>query len=145
MVDGDQFWESTKTSSRNAAQQIWKRREAEIALGKFKVGWPGQRSKFDGLCDEFEKSHFAGISEGTIKGYRAYLKHLKAFFGGVVLTKITTKLVEEYRDHRRRQPSIRYKGRTLKGATVNRELEFLTCVLDLAAQRKYIPKIPFAP
>lgn len=59
MVDGEQFWESTKTSSRNAAQQIWKRREAEIALGKFKVGWPGQRIKFDGLCDEFEKSHFA--------------------------------------------------------------------------------------
>ena len=142
MVDGEQFWESTKTRSRNAALRIWKKREAEIALGKFKVGWPGERIRFDGLCDEFEKSHFAGISEGTVNGYRVYLKHLKAFFGGVVLTKITTKLVEEYRDHRRQQPSVRVRDRTLKGATVNRELECLTCILDLAARRQYIPENP---
>jgi hypothetical protein len=67
---------------------------------------------------------------------------MKAFFGGEVLTKITTKLVEEYRDRRRQQPSIRYQGRTFKGATVNRELECLTCVMDLAARRQYIPENP---
>jgi hypothetical protein len=47
---------------------------------------------------------------------------MKRFFKGHMLTEITTKRIEEYRDHRRQQPSIRYKGRTLKGATVNREL-----------------------
>ncbi|HXU20487.1 MAG TPA: site-specific integrase [Verrucomicrobiae bacterium] len=142
MVDGEQCWESTKTRSRNAALRIWKKREAEIALGKFKVGWPGQRITFEELCDEFEKSHFAGISENTITGYRIYLKHLKQFFGGLVLLKLTTKLIEEYRDHRRQQPSVRYKGRTLKGASVNRELECLTCVMDLATRRQYIPANP---
>jgi Phage integrase SAM-like domain len=76
---------------------------------------------------------FESISEGAVKGYRVYLKSLKAFFEGIMLTKITAKMVEEYRDHRRQQLSIRYKGRTLKGATVNRELECLTCVLDLDA------------
>ena|SRR5271166_2588616 len=90
MVDGEQVWESTRSSSRPVALRIWKARESEIALGKFKVGWPGKRIKFEELCDDFERSHFAGISEGTIKGYRAYLKHLKAFFGGFVLTNITT-------------------------------------------------------
>jgi hypothetical protein len=64
------------------------------------------------------------------------------FFGEDILKGIATKMVEEYRDHRRQQPSIRYKGRTLKGATVNRELECLTCILGLAVQRKYIPEIP---
>ncbi len=59
-----------------------------------------------------------------------------------MLARITTKLVEEYRDHRRQQPSIRYRGRTLKGATVNRELECLTCLLDLAVRREYIPENP---
>jgi hypothetical protein len=83
-----------------------------------------------------EQAHFASISEGTVKGYRVYLKSLKAFFKGIMLTKITPKMVEEYRDHRRQQPSIRYKGRTLKGATVNRELECLTCVLDLRVHRQ---------
>jgi integrase len=142
MVNDGQVWESTKTTSRPVAVQIWKMREAQIALGKFKVGWPGKRIEFQEICKEFEQSHFAGISEGTIKGYRAYLRKLKAFFEGFVLTRITPKLVEEYRDHRRQQPSIRYKGRTLKGATVNRELECLTCVLDLAVRREYIPENP---
>jgi len=91
---------------------------------------------------EFEKSHFASISENTIKGYRAYLKHLLVFFGDRVLVNLNSKMVEEYRGHRRQQPSIRYMGRTLKGATVNRELEYLTCILDLAVQRKYIPENP---
>ena len=91
---------------------------------------------------EFEKSHFASISANTIIGYQAYLKHLKAFFGEYVLNAIDSKTVEEYRDHRRQQPSIRYTGRTLKGATVNRELECLSCLLDLAVQRKYIPENP---
>ena len=140
--DGEQFWESTRTSSRNAALRIWKKREAEIALGKFKVGWPGERIAFEEMCKEFEQSHFAAISKGTVAGYRAYLKHLKASFGGLMLARITTKLVEEYRDHRRQQPSIRYRGRTLKGATVNRELECLTCLLDLAVRREYIRENP---
>jgi hypothetical protein len=95
-------------------------------MRQFKVGWPGERIGFEEMCKEFEQSHFAAISEGTIAGYRAYLKHMKAFFGGLVLARITTKLVEEYRDYRRQQPSIRYKGQPLKGATVNRELECLT-------------------
>jgi integrase len=94
------------------------------------------------MCKEFERSHFASISENTIKGYRAYLKHLMAFFGDRRLVNLNSKMVEEYRDRRRQQPSIRYKGRTLKGATVNRELEYLTCILDLAVQRKYIPENP---
>jgi hypothetical protein len=47
---------------------------------------------------------------------------MKAFFGGLVLARITTKLVEGYRDYRRQQPSIRYKGQPLKGATVNRPI-----------------------
>src|SRR5260370_32592153 len=93
MVDGEQIWESARSSPRPVAARIWKARESEIALGKFKVGCPGKRIKFEELCDEFERSHFAGISENTIKGYRAYLKHLRAFFVGLVLTNITARLV----------------------------------------------------
>jgi integrase len=106
------------------------------------LDWPGERITFQEMCKEFERSHFASISENTIKGYRAYLKHLMAFFGDRRLVNLNSKMVEEYRDRRRQQPSIRYKGRTLKGATVNRELEYLTCILDLAVQRKYIPENP---
>jgi site-specific recombinase XerD len=106
------------------------------------LDWPGERITFEEMCKEFESSHFASISDNTIKGYRAYLKHLMVFLGDRVLVNLNSKMVEEYRDRRRQQPSIRCKGRTLKGATVNRELEYLTCVLDLAVQRKYILENP---
>jgi hypothetical protein len=43
---------------------------------------------------------------------------LKALFGGVVLTKITTKLVEEYRDHRRHQPFHSREGLHTQGRYV---------------------------
>jgi integrase len=59
-------------------------------------------------------------------------------------TRITVESVEEYRSHRRTQPKKTNPNRTIKGATVNRELECLKCVLDLAVKRKYIPENPAA-
>ena len=91
---------------------------------------------FEQLCEEFERSHFAGLTKNTVRGHRTYLTHLKAFFGDYCLDKITVKMVETYRDQRRQQPSKHKPNQTLKGATVNRELECLKCVLDLATQRK---------
>jgi len=99
---------------------------------------------FDQLSAEFERAHFAGLAENTVKGHRAYLRHLKAFFGESKLTRITVESVEEYRSQRRTQPTKTNPNRTIKGATVNRELECLKCVLDLAVKRKYIQENPAA-
>jgi hypothetical protein len=43
--------------------RIWKRREAEIALGKFKVGWPGKRILFEELCNEFGREAMERANE----------------------------------------------------------------------------------
>ena len=141
-MNGVRMFESTKTTSKNLARKIWKKREGEIALGLFKVGWAGERMRFDQLCEEFERSHFAGLAENTVQGHRSYLKNLKAFFANCTLDKITVESVETYRDQRRQQPAKRNPKQTVKGATVNRELECLKCVLDLALNRKYIPENP---
>jgi len=143
-MNGEQYQESTKTVSKELASKIIKQRESEIVLGLFKVGWAGDRLTFDQLSAEFERSHFAGLAENTVKGHRAYLKHLKAFFGESKLNRITVESVEEYRAQRRAQPAKTNPNRTIKGATVNRELECLKCVLDLAVKRKYIPENPAA-
>ena len=143
-MDGKQHQESTKTTSKELAIKIIKQRESEIALGLFKVGWAGERMTFDQLSAEFERAHFAGLAENTVKGHRAYLKHLKAFFGESKLNRITVDSVEEYRSQRRTQRTKTNPNRTIKGATVNRELECLKCVLDLAVKRKYIPENPAA-
>lgn len=137
-LNGEHLYESTKTTSKDVAVKIWKHRESEITLGLFKVGWPGERIAFAELCDEFERSHFAGLAENTVRGHRVYIKHLKAFFGECSLHRITTEMIEKYRDQRRQQPTKQDPHRTVKGATVNRELECLKCVLDLAVKRKYV-------
>ncbi len=139
-LNGEHHYESTKTTSKELATKIWKRRESEITLGLFKVGWPGERLTFEQLCDEFERSHFAGLSENTVRGHRAYLKHLKAFFGDCKLDRISVEMVEKYRDQRRQQLTEQNPTRIIKGATVNRELECLKCVLELAVKRRYIPE-----
>jgi hypothetical protein len=51
-------------------------------------------------------------------------------------------MVEAYRDERRQQPSKRKPNQTVKGATVNRELECLKCMLDFATKRRYIAENP---
>jgi len=143
-MNGEQHQESTKTAIKELAIKIIKQRESEIVLGLFKVGWAGERMTFDQLSAEFERSHFASLAENTVKGHRAYLRHLKAFFGESRLNRITVEMVEEYRSQRRAQPTKNNPNRTIKGATVNRELECLKCVLDLAIMRKYIPENPAA-
>jgi integrase len=141
-MNEDRYFESTKTTSKELARKIWKRREGEIAMGLFKVGWPGERVGFELLCEEFERSHFAGLAENTVKGHRSYLNNLKLFFGDRRLDSITVAMVEAYRDERRQQPSKHNPKQTVKGATVNRELECLKCMLDFATKRGYIPENP---
>src|SRR5712692_2944560 len=141
-VGNERRFESTKTSSKEIATKIWKRREGEIAMGLFKVGWPGERMKFGLLCEEFERSHFARLTKNTVKGHRSYLGNLKLFFGDRKLDNITVAMVEAYRDQRRQQPSKRKPNQTVKGATVNRELECLKCMLDFATKRRYIAENP---
>jgi integrase len=141
-LNGEYHYESTRTTSKDLAIKIWKHRESEITLRLFKVGWQGDRIAFGHLCEEFERSHFAGLAANTVRGHRTYMKHLKAFFGDCKLDRITVEMVENYRDQRRQQPTKRAPNRKVKGATVNRELECLECVLDLACKRKYIPENP---
>jgi integrase len=141
-LNGGHHYESTKTTSKDLAIKVWKHRESEITLRLFKVGWQGERIAFGQLCEEFERSHFAGLAANTVRGHRTYIKNLKAFFGDCKLGRITVEMIEKYRDQSRQQPTKRGPNRKVNGATVNRELECLKCVLDLACKRKYIPENP---
>ena len=62
MAKGEQRCESTKTSSKNLAKKIWMKREGEIALGRFQVGWPGERMTFGELSEEFFRAHSSTLS-----------------------------------------------------------------------------------
>jgi integrase len=139
---GEQQCESTKTSSKDLAKKIWKKREAEIALGRFQVGWPGERMTFAEICEEFFCSHSSTLSSKSQENHQTFVKNLRAYFGDRKLTEIDERNVVEYRNYRRRQPLKRDPKRTVKGATVNRELACLHCIFQFALKRKYIGENP---
>src|SRR5712692_10648186 len=154
--NGSRFWwmsytsdkarsfESTKTSSKEIATKILKKREGEIALGLFKVGLPGERITFAELCDEFLSSHTPTVSINSQRNHQLFVKNLRGYFGIHKLTEIHRRMIEEYRNHRRRQPSQRNPKTTVKGATVNREIQCLHCMFQFAITRKYITESPAA-
>src|SRR5215831_14167261 len=115
--DGVQKFESTKTTSKELAKKIWKKREGEIALGLFKVGWPGERMAFRQLIEEFRRSRTSTLSAKSQRNHELFSKNLLGFFGERRLTEINQKMVEDYRDYRRRQPLKWDPRRTVKGAT----------------------------
>jgi len=141
-VQNERRFQSTKTSSKEIATKIWKRREGEIALGLFKVGWAGERMTFAQLCEEFLSAHSSTLSANSQRNHRMFIKNLREFFGNRKLTEIHRRMVEEYRDHRHRQPSQRDPKNTVKGATVNREIQCLQCMFQFAVTRKYIAESP---
>ena len=141
---GRQRCESTKTPSKELAKKILQKREAEIALGRFKVGWAGERMTFAQLCEEFLRSHSSTLSAKSQENHRNFLKDLRAFFGDRKLTEIDERSVVDYRNYRRRQPLKWNSQRTVKGATVNRELACLHCMFQFALKRKYIGENPAA-
>lgn len=143
-VKSRQRCESTKTPSKDLAKKILKKREAEIALGRFQVGWPGERMTFAQLSEEFLQSHSSTLSPKSQENHQIFSKHLREYFGDRKLTDIDEPAVVEYRNHRRGQPLKWNPKRTVKGATVNRELASLHCMFQFALTRKYIGENPAA-
>src|SRR5579864_1885652 len=80
-ADGIRQFDSTKTTSKEIAIKIWKRREGEIALGLFKVGWLGERMTFGQLCDEFLSSHTSTLSVSSQRNHQVFVNNLRPFFG----------------------------------------------------------------
>jgi integrase len=141
-VKGGQRCESTKTPSKDLAKKILKKREAEIVLGRFQISWPAERMTFAELCEEFLRSHSSTLSPKSHENHRIFSKHLRDYFGDHKLTEIDERAVVDYRNYRRRQPLKWNPRRTVKGATVNRELACLHCIFQFALKRKYIGENP---
>jgi integrase len=97
---------------------------------------------FAELCEEFLNSHSSTLSPKSQENHRIFGKHLRAYFGDRKLTEIEERTVVEYRNYRRRQPLKWNPKRTVKGATVNRELACLHCIFQFALKRKYIGENP---
>ena len=139
---GEQHFESTKSTSKALANKILGKREGEIAMQMFKVGQQGERMSFTALCKEFESAHVRTLAASTQTNVLDFLESMRKFFGDRSLSDIDAGLVADYRNHRKSQPSRMNPTRKIKGASVNRELTYLRCILSSAVERKYISENP---
>jgi site-specific recombinase XerD len=108
------------------------------------VGWAGERMTFAQLSEGFLRSHSSTLSAKSQENHQNFLKNLRAYFGDRKLTEIDERSVVEYRNDRHCQPLKRDPRRTVKGATVKRELACLHCMFQFALKRKYIGENPAA-
>jgi len=139
---GEQYFESTKTTSKALATKILNRREGEIAMQMFKVAQQGDRMSFTTLCKEFESALVPTLALSTQTNVRDFLDNMRKFFGDRPLADIDAKWVTDYRNRRKSQPSRKNPTRKVKGATVNREMAYLCCMLNFAIERKHISEDP---
>ena len=108
----------------------------------FKLGRQGERMSFTALCKEFESAHVPTLAASTQSNVRNFLVSMKKFFGDRSLADIDAKLVADYRNQRKAQPSRKDPASKVKGATVNREMAYLRCLLNFAIERRYISENP---
>ena len=139
---GEQYFESTKSTSKALARKILDKREGEIAMQLFKVGQQGERMSFKELCKEFESAHLPTLAANTQTNVLNFLETMRGFFGDRSLADIDAKSVIDYRNHRKAQPSKMNSAHKIKGATVNREMAYLRCMFNFAIERKYISENP---
>jgi integrase len=138
----EQQFKSTKCTSKALAKKILDKREGEIALDLYKVGQQGGRMSFKELCTEFDQAHVPTLAAHTQTNVRVFLENMRQFFGDRFLSDLDARMVTDYRNYRKAQPSKNNPTRKVKGATVNRELAYLRCMLNFAMERRYITENP---
>jgi hypothetical protein len=138
-VKGEQRCESTKTPSKELARKILQKREAEIVLGRFKVGWAGERMTFAQLSEEFLRSHSSTLSAKSQENHRNFSKNLRAYFGELKLTEIDERAL--WTTATTASPTVRSRTKAHGGATVNRELACLHSCSSSRSRESTLVKI----
>jgi integrase len=139
-----------KAESRSAARDAYEALRREHEKGGAAV-FDHERATFADLADYFERVyvHDAEIRDGRkIGGYRSLastktrLRVLREHFGLIPLRSLTHGHIREYRDTRLHTP-VR-TGKLPALASVNRELQLLRRMLNIALQESWIPRNPFS-
>jgi integrase len=132
-----QYRQSTGTDDRKLAGLILADMELKI-LKQEKLGIaPEVHYTFDDMMDKFMAEYAPRKAESTQLRFAQSLKHLKPFFGGMLLSAIEKEpnIIDRYMQ--RRLGELTCRRTPTKPATVNRELAMLSKAFSLAASRKW--------
>jgi len=120
-IRGERIGENKKL-----AETVLQKRKVEIAEGKFLDKKKSENIRFEDFIDEFYRLHcVVNKKPSAIKTDRSLLRTLKTGFKGMYLATITPVILEEYK-------SLRLKS--VKPATVNKELATLKCMFNKAIE-----------
>ena len=120
--EGQQIRKSTQTGDRRLAERIYRKVMGDIAEGRWFEKLPGDEKTFSELMDKYLAEHVVKLR--SERSFRGYAKNLKSHFGVYVVTRISPKMINEYKVKRLRQG--------LKPASVNRELATMKKAFNLA-------------
>ena len=114
--NGRSFRESTRTTSKNAANRILGKRLAEISTNTF-VGPAHERITVGELADDLFRDYRINGRKTTDDVQTRWRLHLEPFFGSRRVSEVTSDLVAKYVDHRQNENA--------QNATINREMAAL--------------------
>ena len=125
---GKRIRESTNTVSKTKAQKILDIKRGDIARGRYKLA-PDKRKRFSEIVPEFLE--WGRIHKSPRSTDRFRVKPLLEFWGNTRLADITAKQVESY-----------IKTRPVANATINKEIQTLKRILNLAIEWHYLSENP---
>jgi integrase len=130
-VDGVRHQQSTGTSNRKRAETIEAKLREEANNSRFQLVQADPNMTFGELAVRF-------VSSGSVRPHHLYhLKFLLPFFSAAPVLRITKSVADEYRRQR-------HGGKSIKDATVNRDLGVLRHLLYWAVDEHLIAVNPLA-
>ena len=125
--DGRRIQESLQTDNKKLAEKIYARKLVDIVEGHHFEATAARTTTFDEMVEKYLSKHAHSRDVYT-------KKPLLDFFGGMMLSQITTPLVADYQDERIEE---------VKEATVYQELSLLRRMFNLARKRwKWVRENP---